>query len=615
MPQVFRGSFIALVGQTPPMSMIPDSAADDLGANPVSPGTTEEVDELNARAWELQNLDSAEGLRLAERAGLVARAAGYARGEAYALRNAGACHCMLENYDVALAELERAGRMFDAQQDPLGKATTLDRTGKVHWRRADYSASLQVHLEALRLHRSIADRRGEAGSLTGAGNAYFELGDLARALKHHQAALQIWEELGDDLEISHVVNNIGNIHGQRGDYLRAMEYHTRALTLKKGLGDARGEAIALSNIGLTYKAKEEYGHALGCFEQSFGIARRLGDRFIEARVLHEIGELHRATDDPEGALRFFRESVEVAHASGGAYAETDGRIGIGRVLVALGRAGEASEELRKALAQAERIDSPWLVSAAHQALAEAHEAAGDASAALRHLREYHRVEGETRSAESERRIQAILTRAEVERSEREAELLRAKNDALTAADAEKARLLEALRRQAAELDRLSREDALTGLFNRRHVDEALALEWERSARFGRDLAVAIADVDHFKVVNDRFLHATGDEVLRQIARILREGTRAVDVVGRWGGEEFVLLLVETPPDRAAHLCDKLRGAVEAHDWSAIAPGLAVTVSLGVAGNAGAADPAALLATADARLYQAKRAGRNRVVAG
>jgi len=596
------------------MSIIPDSAADVLGVNPVSPGTPEAVDALNARAWELRNLDATEGLRLAELAGLVAHAIGYARGEAYALRNAGACHCMLENYDVALAELERAGRMFDAQQDPLGKATTLDRTGKVHWRRADYSASLQVHLEALRLHRSIGDRRGEAGSLTGAGNAYFELGDLARTLKHHQAALPIWEELGDDLEISHVVNNIGNIHGQRGDYLRAMEYHTRALTLKRGLGDARGEAVALLNIGFTYKAKEEYGHALGCFKQSLGIARRLGDRYIEARVLHEIGDLHRVSGDPVVALRFFRDSVEVACASGGAYAETDSRIGIGRALMALGRANEASEELGKALAQAERSEARRLIYEAHLALSETYEAAGDFSRALEHFRAYHRVEDAVFSAESERRIQAIFTRAEVERSEREAELLRAKNKELSAANEEKARLLEMLRRQSAELDRLSREDALTGLFNRRHVDEALALEWERAARFGRDLSVAIADVDHFKAVNDRFSHAAGDEVLRRVARILREGTRAVDVAGRWGGEEFVLLLVETPPDRAAHLCDKLRRAVEAHDWPAIAPGLAVTVSLGIAGNAQTADPAALLAAADARLYAAKRAGRNRVVA-
>src|SRR5206468_3002632 len=137
------------------------------------------------------------------------------------------------------------------------------------------------------------------------------------------------------------------------------------------------------------------------------------------------------------------------------------------------------------------------------ALSETYEAAGDLARALEHFRAYHRVEDEVFSAESERRIQAILTRAEIERSEREVELLRTRNDVLSAANEEKARLLEVLREQAAGLDRLSREDALTGLFNRRHVDEALALEWERSARFGRDLTVAIADVDHFKAVNDR----------------------------------------------------------------------------------------------------------------
>jgi diguanylate cyclase (GGDEF)-like protein len=313
------------------------------------------------------------------------------------------------------------------------------------------------------------------------------------------------------------------------------------------------------------------------------------------------------------ALSFFRESLEVARVSDRLFAEIYPRVGIGNALVALGRAGEAAGELEQALALAQRIDSPWLIYRAHLALSEAYEAQGDAAKALEHFREYHRVEDEVFSAKAERRIQALLVKAEVEASLREAELLRAKNDELSAANEEKVRLLEALGRQAEELERLSREDALTGLFNRRHVDEALALEWERASRFGRDLTVAVADIDHFKAVNDRFSHAAGDEVLRRVAELLRGGTRAVDVAGRWGGEEFVLLLVETPPERAAGLCEKLRAAVEAHDWSAVAPGLAVTLSLGVAGSGEAADPAALLAAADARLYEAKRAGRNRVV--
>jgi diguanylate cyclase (GGDEF)-like protein len=608
-----HGTFISRFPPAPFPPTMTDPTADP-PADAAAPDARAAVDALNERAWGLRVSDAQEGLRLAERARVAARAVGYARGEAYALRNSGGCRCVLLEHEAALADLDRAGRIFDELGHPPGKASTLYWCGNVYWRRAEYASAARAYQEALLLQRAAGDRDGEGDSLNALGTIYFDTGDVARALENYTASLAVKEETGAGFGISNCLNNLGNVHGHLGEYPKAIEYHTRALALKRELGDVRGQAVALVNLGASYEATTDFPRALECFAQALEIARSIGERWIEADALRQMADVHRKSHEPARALEFYRKAASVAVDSGLAHLEAEIRVGIGLASAALGWEGEAVAELQRALALAQRIEARRLVYEAHLALSETYEAARKARQALEHFRAYHRVEDEVFSTEAERRIQAVLVKAEIERSEREAELLRAKNEELSAANEEKARLLEVLRRQAEELDRLSREDALTGLFNRRHVDEALALEWERSARFGRDLAVAIADVDHFKAVNDRFSHAAGDEVLRRVARILREGTRAVDVAGRWGGEEFVLLLVETPPDRAAHLCDKLRGAVEAHDWSAIAPGLAVTVSLGVAGNAEAADPAALLAAADARLYQAKRAGRNRVVA-
>ena len=586
---------------------LPDAAA------PPDAAAVDAVDALNERAWELRVSNPQEGVRLAERACAAARAAAYARGEAYALRNSGGCRCVMLEHEAALADLDQAARIFADLGEPIGRASTLNWSGNVYWRRGDYTAAVRAHLEALRLQRAAGDRNGEGDSLNFLGAVYFDTGDLARALEHYTASLQAKEEVGAGLGISHCLNNIGNIHGQLGEYPKAIEYHTRALALKREVGDVRGQAVALVNLGSSYEATADLPGALECFAQALEIARSVGERWIEADALRQMADVHRKSHDPVHALESYGRAAAVAVAGGLVHLEAEVCIGTGLALVALGREGEGVAELERALALARRIEARRLIYEAHLALSEAYEAAGDAAKALEHFRAYHRVEDEVFSAEAERRIQAVLVKAEVEGAEREAELLRARNDALTAANEEKARLLEVLRRQAAELDRLSREDALTGLFNRRHLEAALGLEWERAHRFGRDLSLAIADVDHFKGVNDRFSHAVGDEVLRRVARILREGTRAVDVAGRWGGEEFVLLLVETPPGRAAHACEKLRAAVQAHDWAAVAPGLAVTVSVGVAGNGEAADPAALLAAADARLYQAKRAGRNCVM--
>jgi diguanylate cyclase (GGDEF)-like protein len=571
------------------------------------------IDALNQRAWEIRFSDAAEALRLAEQARDAARAAGYQRGEAYALRNSGCVRCLLLDYDAALADLHVAARSFGDVGDQAGRAGALNWIGNVHLRRADYPAALRAQTEALGLQRAVGDRAGEGNTLNYLGNVHYQLADFPRALEQYRAALVAKEEEGDLLGVSQVLNNLGNIHGQQGQYDAALDHHLRTLELKRQLGDRVGEAIALVNVGSGHEAMGDYLRAQEFYHAALDQTLATGDLLTRADVLRDLGDVRRKLGDIPAALEFYGQAIDAALSVGNAYVEAEARIGLGQALAA-SDATLAVEELRAALELAQRIESPRIVYEAHLALSAAYEAAGDPAAALEHFRAYHRVEDEVNGAQAERRIQAMLVQAEIERSQREAELLRARNDALAAANEEKARLLDTLRAQAAELERLTREDALTGVFNRRHLDAELALEWERARRFGRHLTVAMVDVDHFKAVNDGWSHATGDAVLREIARLLRDGTRAVDVVGRYGGEEFLLVLVETPAERAARLCEKLRAAIEAHDWESVAPGLRVTASFGVAGNDAADSPSALLAAADARLYAAKHAGRNRVVA-
>jgi diguanylate cyclase (GGDEF)-like protein len=315
------------------------------------------------------------------------------------------------------------------------------------------------------------------------------------------------------------------------------------------------------------------------------------------------------------ARAHYLRALDLVRTSGAGMHEPEILIRLGSLEVRRGEVDSGLAHLQGALDLAHAQDARQHVYEAHEALTEAYERMGDTARALEHHRAFHNVWKDIFGTETNVRIQNVRVRAEVAQSEREAEILREKNEALTRADEEKARLLEQLREQAAELERQTREDALTGVFNRRHLDALLATEWERALRFGRALAVAMLDVDHFKDVNDRFSHAVGDEVLRTVARILRDHTRGVDAVARYGGEEFCLVLVETDAEEGARLCDRLRGMVESYDWSAIRPGLAVTISAGVAGSDEAEDPDALLATADTRLYAAKHAGRNRVCAG
>ena len=191
------------------------------------------------------------------------------------------------------------------------------------------------------------------------------------------------------------------------------------------------------------------------------------------------------------------------------------------------------------------------------------------------------------------------------------ELARAYQD-LHTANEEKSELVAQLRQQADELDRQTKEDSLTGLHNRRYLDDQLIQEFSRARRFNRDLTIVMADIDNFKLINDQFSHQVGDDVIKTVARILFDSCRKIDVVARFGGEEFVLLLIETPVHKARMLCDKIRIAIEEHDWSPIDPGLSVTISMGLTDDLALADPQAMLSDADAKLSEAKRAGRNRI---
>ncbi len=164
-----------------------------------------------------------------------------------------------------------------------------------------------------------------------------------------------------------------------------------------------------------------------------------------------------------------------------------------------------------------------------------------------------------------------------------------------------------------ELERMATHDALTGLHNRRHCDERLAERMAVGQRTGRAFALLVLDADHFKQINDRFGHATGDAVLQQLAQVLRAHTRSTDLLARYGGEEFVVVLPENETvDDAVAAAEKIRVAVDKGTFAEVGH---VTVSIGVClWEPTDLSVAGLVHRADLALYQAKRLGRNRVEA-
>jgi diguanylate cyclase len=210
---------------------------------------------------------------------------------------------------------------------------------------------------------------------------------------------------------------------------------------------------------------------------------------------------------------------------------------------------------------------------------------------------------ERRRAITQLRAQSVLfvTRAEAQHAKWQAE--QARSDAGLQRD------------RAAEYAASAERDPLTGLGNRRHLDrrcaELLPVAWQA----GQPLALALLDIDHFKVINDRYGHAVGDRVLVLLSQLLRESVRTGDVLVRHGGEEFVIVLPGMSPELAAEVCERLRERVAAYPWAGLCgPGATLTLSIGLSG-APPHDLSALLLSADRALYRAKNGGRNRLCIG
>ena len=264
---------------------------------------------------------------------------------------------------------------------------------------------------------------------------------------------------------------------------------------------------------------------------------------------------------------------------------------------ALSHAGEAAA-LAKEQGERQREAMALL------ALSGVYEVVGNFREALRHHQAYARL----REGVLEDTARAALeTKAQLEENERARIQLE-----VALRDVELAEAHLRMTEQTKALEALGRKDPLTGLANRKTFAERMEADFERARRYRSPLTVGLAELDGLAAINQAFGTSAGDEVLRRVADLFASTLRNVDLPARYGTDSFALLLPETGPEGARLVCEKLRAAVEAWHWELVAPGLKVTVSIGLASGTELSNWELLVAAADAALFEACQAGRNRV---
>ena len=475
------------------------------------------------------------------------------------------------------------------------------------FRLSDYVESLRFAQLELHVKRFLRDEIGEAQALNGLGWGYDKMGLYQQALTHHFRSLRTLERVAPEL-MAAPLNGIAAAYLDIGRPERTVEYGQLALKAAVHSPDKiRERSTALRLIGLGYSAARDTEQASAYFHQAIESA----DHYGRSLTLLSLGDLQLELGDSRAALTSYSEALEMQRSSNSRRATSAALVGIGNAHLQLGDPETAIEPLSQALAQGQASRAPVEMADAHRGLSEAYKALGRHAEALRHFEAYHAQHEKVLRQTSDLRTQLLTVQFDVERIQKDREIDRLRNVELARAYTDLREMHERLERQAAKLERLSLTDDLTGLHNRRALEERMADEVAKARRTTAPLSVVMVDLDDFKVVNDVHSHAAGDAVLRTTAQALLACVRDSDTCARIGGEEFVIMLPGTDLDGATVVAEK--AVTQVHERNLYDSGVNVTASAGVATLTDGESPGELVNRADMALYRAKREGKNRVM--
>lgn len=510
-----------------------------------------EIDHLNRRAHLLYREKSAEAQALAEEACMHAIRLGYQQGYLEGLVNHGRALTLQGGYQEAIALFSHTLKIAEESSLQLLTAECLQEIARAHFTISDFDTALQYWSRCLDISHSAQADEPWLRALIGLGQIYLAHGDATSALSHHRWAMSSWKE--------------GN--------------------------DPTLYAAACINTGVDLYEMGRHGEALEALNQARGASHEQ-----QAEIQTVLGLTHLTRGDLAAAERALLSAQQINRTQGNALGLATNLLALARLAMLRGNLSAATDLLERALDQAKAMGTQHLLLQIELAMSEACEARQDWQRALSHFKRYHALQQETQRRLAPFKLQAMEMQLEVEKARMENAHLRRKH--------------ANERQERHRIERMASEDALTGLLNRRGLEQSAdsLLMTE-----GIPVSALMIDVDHFKSINDSWGHEIGDKVLRQVAALLKSGCRQGDLVSRWGGEEFAVLLQNRNGPQGADVAERLRRLVEGWTWERIAPAITVTISIGVAQYQAEDDLASVFQQADEKLYEAKHAGRNRVI--
>ena len=429
----------------------------------------------------------------------------------------------------------------------------------------DVPSALDYGLQALKLSQELKLRDREAWALDSVASFYR---DSEQSVEMHERALKIFENLHDLEGQARVLNNWACVLLDKGDSPAALEKSKQCLQLIRKHSMKKDEIFISGTMSEILIDMGEYSQAQEILQSAISLADTYGPDISYVYLLVAMGQTYLAQNELEQAETYFLEALAVA----------------------------TNLEIRR-----ERMRC-------HQHLSEVYERWGSFEQALEHYKIYHALKESIAGESSARQIATLKMSHQVETLKSYAEIQRLQNEKLKLE-------IEEHKRIQAILENLATRDPLTNLNNRRHFLLLAEKEWHRALRYKHPFTVLMLDLDHFKQINDHYGHSIGDQALISVAGIIQAALRASEIAGRYGGDEFAIILPETTAKNGLVVSKRICNEIIEQVIQTETGPIALTASIGVAGLSdknrnSISSLDTLLNRADKALYKAKRAGKN-----
>lgn len=541
----------------------------------------------------------------------------------YSERDSGVAQQQIDKANALLPQVKRQGL----------RASVVNYQGEVLETAGDNAKALTFYQQAVKLATEASDDEMLAKALYSRGYILGVLGEYAEGLRDLQRAQRLFEKLSMPTYALNVMNSIALLYNRLGDYQQALQLYDQSLTLQRRNRMRREEAVTLHNRARALENLQRWDAARDGYQAAYAISQELHYPRGAAYALCGLGAVANAKHEPQEALATLERAAQLQQETPDARLHAQIQLARGIALHQLQRLPESAaalEEAQAIFAQAESLNE---LSSTFAALATVDAELGNWRAAYEARSQAQEVSNKVLRNQLDQRFATLKVEFDMNTRDKENQMLLRENraNATALAEAERARKLQVAviglsilvaimlgimawhqRRGKHSMRTLAMTDELTNVPNRRAVlGELNAILQRRHASGSAPCAVMIVDIDHFKTINDEFGHPVGDETLKIVAQQLLNVAVEPNLVGRMGGEEFILILLETTHDAALAAAEKFRAVIAALDLSRWLGNRAVTVSIGVTLSVPGVDtPSSMLRRADAALYTAKNAGRN-----